>query len=79
MVKSLRSIVGAMSVAVGLLVWFPGCSNEEPAPAPQGKMSGGAMEKDKMGGMDSGKMSGGAMDSGKMGGMEKGKMEGAPK
>jgi hypothetical protein len=71
MFKPLLSIVQVSLVAAGLLVLVPGCSNEVPAPAPQGKMTGGAMEKGKMGGMDSGKMTGGAM--------EKGKMEGASK
>jgi len=54
MLKSLCSIVGAALVAAGLLAWLPGCSTEEPKPAPQGKMGG--MEKDKMGGMEKGKM-----------------------
>jgi len=55
-------MVGVL-LASACLFGLPGCSSEEPPPAGQGKMSGGAME--------TGKMSGGAMETGKMEGQSK--------
>lgn len=84
MENSLRSVLAAALVAAGFLV-LPGCNSDEPQTAPQGKMSGGMIAKDKVGDTEKDKMTGvgkdkmNSMEENKVGGMEKGKMEAEPK